>query len=61
VKKKKYECTAHICYGPGHQSTTNCHKTKKYHKIHAARYGSYEQYVEWKGQEAFTDFWDNPK
>ena len=58
---KKKDCTAHVCHGPGHQSTTHCYLTKKYHKIHETRYGSYELLIRWKGQEVFTDYFDNPK
>lgn len=55
------ECKAIIYHGPGHQSSTRCHNTKKYHKIHEAYYGGYELFVQWKGQQAFTDYFDNPK
>ena len=49
---KKGECTAHICHGPGHQSVT------KKHIVHAAYYGSYNQFAKWKGNEVCSGYFD---
>ena len=53
-------CSAIICHGPGHQSKTHCHNTKKGHKIHEAYYGSHRQYARWKGQAVYSGFFDEP-
>lgn len=57
---KDYCCTAKIYHGPGHQSRTCCHNTKKYHKIHEAYYGSHRQYAVWQGQKVCSGFFDEP-
>jgi hypothetical protein len=52
-------CKAVIYHGPGHQSKTYCRK-KGPHEIHEAIYGSQMQYAEWRGDEVFSGFFDEP-
>lgn len=59
-KQKDTRCSAKIYHGPGHQSSTRCHNTKKHHKIHEAYYGSCRQHARWKGQEVCSGFFDEP-
>jgi hypothetical protein len=53
-------CTSTLHHGPGHQSTTRCQKRGP-HAVHAARYGSGDDYIEWYGRNAVTGFFDEPK
>ena len=59
-RKSEGLCNAILHHGPGHQSRTFC-ELKGNHKIHKTEYGLYRQVMEWKGKEACTDFWDDPK
>lgn len=55
---EQYQCKAKIYHGPGHQSSTRCHNTKKYHKVHGAYYGSYDLYACWTNQVVFSGYFD---
>jgi hypothetical protein len=59
-RKASGKCLAIICHGPGHQSTTFCHNTKKHHKVHEAYFGSDNQYARWKSMKVFSGFFDEP-
>lgn len=59
-KARMSRCTAVLCHGPGHQSKTHCQKTDKYHKTHECYFGSHREYAQWKGQKAYTGFFDEP-
>jgi hypothetical protein len=51
-------CPAHLYHGPGHQSKTYC-RVRGEHEIHEAVYDGWT-FAEWRGDEAMTDFFDNP-
>jgi len=53
-------CDAVLCHGPGHQSQTKCHLKGK-HDVHEARYGCYDLGMRWRGKEACTGYFDEPK
>jgi len=57
ARRKRGECCAVLCHGPGHQSKSYCQK-KGPHKIHEAVYGCYDQRATWKGMKKFTGFFD---
>ena len=64
-RKKEGQCCAILFHGPGHQSKTYCQVKGKHikHKgriVHRARYGCYDQIMEWHGTEGFTGFFDEP-
>jgi hypothetical protein len=50
-------CKAHICHGPGHQSTTHCSLTGE-HEVHETYFGSYQTFAQWEGDEVFSGFFD---
>lgn len=52
-------CKAIIYHGPGHQSRTRCYLTGP-HEVHEAEYGCYCQLARWRGDEAFTGYFDEP-
>jgi hypothetical protein len=54
-------CTAVLYHGPGHQSRTYCQEVEQPHALHWAEYGEFRQRASWRGPEAMTDFFDNPK
>ena len=58
-KNNMKQCEAIIWHGPGHQSKTRCMLTGP-HKIHKTIYGQHDQEVRWRGDEAFTGFFDDP-
>jgi hypothetical protein len=60
-------CTAVICHGPGHQSTTYCeqrvgdgHRMRDGRKLHTAVYGEFRQFAEWVERRAFSGYFDEP-
>ena len=53
-------CDAVLSHGPGHQSQTKCHLKGK-HDVHEARYGCYDLGMRWRGKEACTGYFDEPK
>ena len=53
-------CDAVLHNGPGHQSQTKCHLKGK-HDVHEARYGCYDLGMRWRGKEACTGYFDEPK
>jgi len=54
------KCPAYIRHGPGHQSTTYCHKTDVGHKVHETYYGSRHDFAMWEGKSCFSGFFDEP-
>lgn len=59
-KRERRQCASVLWHGPGHQSTTRCRRPGGNHKLHCARYGSYDSYAEWTGRKACTGFFDEP-
>jgi len=59
-RKSKGLCCSILHHGPGHQSKTFCSRKGK-HTVHSCVYGSYENFMEWNGKEAFTGYFDKPK
>ena len=53
-------CISVLHHGPGHQSKTFCSLTGE-HDVHNAVYGCWNQEMSWKGDEAFTGYFDEPK
>lgn len=53
------QCPAYILHGPGHQRKTYCTILGR-HLIHEAIYGIYEWQARWRGEEASTNFFDEP-
>jgi len=53
------ECNAIIYHGPGHQSKAYCYLAGE-HEIHEARYGRHDQLARWKGDVAYSGFFDEP-
>lgn len=59
MRKKGDGCTAAIWHGPGHQSRTFCEKKGK-HDVHEAIYGYDRSLAQWKGDEVYSGFFDEP-
>ena len=59
-RKGQGKCIARIHHGAGHQSSTWC-DVRGPHRIHHAIYGEFDQEMEWRGLEAYSGFFDEPK
>lgn len=53
-------CHAAIHHGPGHQGRQECY-LKGPHEVHETRYGCDDRLVRWRGDSAFTGYFDEPK
>lgn len=58
-RKTSKPCKAVIYHGPGHQSRTQCYLTGP-HEVHETRYGGFDQLARWRGEEAFSGYFNEP-
>ena len=59
-RKAEGKCCSVLHHGPGHQSRTYCELVGP-HSIHQASYGCYDEFMQWRGREAYTGYFDDPK
>jgi len=50
-------CKSTLYHGPGHQSRTTCELWGE-HDVHEARFGEFDQFASWRGNEAVSGVFD---